>query len=104
MKREFSPAARLELLEATQWYLDQGGPAVVELFNWAVDRAIQLLAFMAGIGSPNTLSVRTWPLKDLPHTLVYRVLDDTLTVVAVAHQNQAPGYWQGRALPFKNLQ
>ena len=96
MKPEFSPAARLELLDATQWYLDQGGATVAELFGWAVERAIQLLLFMPGIGSPNYPGVRTWPVRDFPYSLVYRVLGDTLTVVAVAHQSRAPGYWRGR--------
>lgn len=67
------------------------------LFSWAVERAIQVLVFMPGTGSPNYPSVRTWPVRDFAYTLVYRVLGHTLTVAAVAHQRQAPGYWRGRA-------
>jgi len=66
VKQEFSPAARLELLEATQWYLDEGGAALAERFERDITRAIRLLAFMPGIGSPNYPAVRTWPLKDFP--------------------------------------
>ena len=96
MKREFSPAARLELLEATQWYLDDGGTAIAEHFEWAVQRALRLLAFMPRLGSPSYPGVRTWPLKQFPYRLVYHVKDEVISVIAVAHQSREPGYWAGR--------
>ena len=92
----FRPRAQQELLEATQWYLSDGGPAAAEQFEWAVQRALRLLAFMPRLGSPSYPGVRTWPLKHFPYTLVYRVRGDTIIVVAVAHQSREPGYWQGR--------
>lgn len=93
---EFRPQAQLELLEATQWYLADGGAAVVEKFESAVQRALRLLAFMPRLGSPSYPGVRTWALKRFPYTLVYRVQGDLTTVIAVAHQSREPGYWRGR--------
>ena len=93
---EFRPQARQELLNATQWYLADGGPAVAEQFEWAVERALRLLEFMPQLGSPNYPGVRTWPVKHLPYTLVYRVKGKVITVIAVAHQSREPGYWAGR--------
>ena len=92
----FRPQAQLELLEATQWYLTDGGPAVAEQFEWAVQRALRLLAFMPRLGSPSYPGVRTWPLKQFPYTLVYRVKGEVISVIAVAHQSREPGYWAGR--------
>jgi len=96
VKQEFSPVARLELVEAMQWYMDEGGAALAARFERDITRAVQLLALMPGMGSPNYPGVRTWPLRDFPYTLVYRVADDTLTIVAVGHQSRRPGYWVGR--------
>ena len=50
----FPPQAQLELLEATQRYLTDGGTAVAEQFEWAVQRALRLLAFNScrGSGAP----------------------------------------------------
>jgi plasmid stabilization system protein ParE len=93
---EFRPQARHELLEATRWYLADGGPAVAEQFEWALQRALRLLAFMPQIGSPSHPGVRTWPLKHFPYTLVYRVKGQTISVIALAHQSREPGYWAGR--------
>ena len=92
----FRPQAQLELLEATQWYLTDRGPAVAEQFEWAVQRALRLLAFMPRPGTPSYPGVRTWPLKDYPYTLVYRVQGEVISVIAVAHQSREPGYWAGR--------
>ena len=67
---KFRHLAERELLDATQWYLAEGGPAVAEQFEWAVQRALRLLAFMPRLGSPSYPGVRTWPLKNYPYTLV----------------------------------
>jgi plasmid stabilization system protein ParE len=50
---EFWPQAQQELLDATQWYLTDAGPAVAEEFEWAVQRALRLLAFMPRLGRPS---------------------------------------------------
>ena len=93
---EFLPQARQGLLDATRWYLVDGGEPVAEEFEWAVHRALRLLAFMPRLGRPRYAGVRTGPLKDYPYTLVYRVKGGVITVMAVAHQSREPGYWRGR--------
>ena len=93
---QFRPHAERELLEATHRYLSDGGTAVAEQFEWAVQRALRLLAFMPRLGTPSYRGVRTWPLKKFPYTLVYRVQGEVISVVAVAHQSREPGYWVGR--------
>ena len=96
MNCRFGPLARLELLEAGQWYLAEGGPVMAEQFESAVERALQLLQFMPQLGSASYPGVRTWPLKKFPYTLAYRVEDPMINVIAVAHQSREPGYWQGQ--------
>ena len=96
MRHEFRPQAQRELLDATQWYLSNGGSAVAEQFEWAVQRALRLLAFMPRLGRPSYPGVRVWHLKGFPYTLVYRASGDTIVVLAVAHQSREPGYWARR--------
>lgn len=96
MTREFRPQAWQELIDAARWYLDDGGPAVAEQFEAAIERALRLLDWMPQIGSPGFPGVRTWALRRFPYTLVYRVQDEVITVIAVAHQSREPGYWRGR--------
>lgn len=96
MSHRFTPAARHELLDAVQWYLVEGGPPVADKFEAAVERAIKLLQFMPLLGKEDYPGVLTWPLTKFPYTLVYRVVDGEITVLAVAHQSREPGYWVGR--------
>lgn len=96
MRHRFRPVARRELLDATQWYLADGGIAAAERFEWAVTRAIRFLEYMPQLGTPSYPGLRTWPLKNFPYTLVYRVRGELITVMAVAHQSREPGYWVGR--------
>ena len=48
------------------------------------------------IGTPDAGQTRKLRLGKFPYSLVYRVSDDVITVLAVAHQSRKPGYWQGR--------
>lgn len=96
MSHGFRPAARQKLLEAVKWYLADGGPAVAEKFESTVERAIRVLQFMPLLGKQDYPSARTWPMTRFPYTLVYRVSDGEITVLAVAHQSREPGYWRGR--------
>ena len=96
MIASFLPAAEQEFLGALAWYLSEGTPAVARDFDHAVQRALRLLVFMPRLGTPAYRHTRLWPLKGFPYTLVYRVTHDELTVLAVAHQSRAVGYWRGR--------
>ena len=93
---EFRDAAREELLEATRWHLEQAGPAIAGDFETAVRQALQLLLRMPLLGTPCCGHARLWPLRRHPYTLVYRVQGQRLSVLAVAHQSRAPGYWRRR--------
>ena len=96
MSYSFTPAAREEFLGAMQWYLADGGPVPAEFFEHEVDRALRLLDFMPRLGTPGYGGTRTWPVRDFPFTVVYRVEADGISVIAVAHQSREPGYWRGR--------
>ena len=96
MTHRFSLEARQDLFDAAQWYLAEGGQTLAERFEVDLNRALRLLAWMPRLGRPRRHGVRTWPLTSFPYLLAYRVQDDVLSVIAVAHQSRAPGYWQGR--------
>ena len=96
MKTQFGPAARQDVLDAAAWYLAEGGAPAAERLEEDLQRALRLLAAMPRLGRVHREAVRTWPLKRFPSLLVYRPQGDVLTVVALAHQSRAPGWWHGR--------
>ena len=96
MTYRFAPGARQEFVDAVQWYLSEASSTVADHFDWAVDRALRLLAMMPSIGTRSYAGVRAWALRDFRYTIVYRVDADEIVVIAIAHQSRAPAYWRGR--------
>ena len=90
------PAAQAELDAAATWYATEGGAAAAQRWLTEFERAGRLLAAFPLIGTPAPHATRLLRIKRFPYALVYRVSEDELLVVAVAHDRRAPGYWQGR--------
>lgn len=47
-------------------------------------------------GRYRSMEVRACPLRRFPFNLLYLVDDETVWIVAIAHQRRRPGYWQKR--------
>lgn len=88
-------AAEEEYEAALGWYFDRSEKAATG-FEAAVERAVAFLAaFPEGCPYCDDRH-RYCPLKRYPYGLIYRVEDDQVRVVAVAHDRQLPGFWLGR--------
>ncbi len=92
---EFTTRADEDYRAATRWYNARSPRAAVG-FESAVDRTLDLLRRQPDIGSPADKRHRTFAVGGYPYFVVYRVDASRLTVVAVAHGSQRPGYWRGR--------
>jgi len=100
LRVEFHPKARRELAEAAQWFNERSDNLGEALLD-EVDAATARLLIMPGMGSlirhrripPGH---RKWVLARFRYILVYRVVNQVLWVVAVAHTSRKPGYWADR--------
>jgi plasmid stabilization system protein ParE len=95
VKYRISTAATAERREATRFY-EQRSPAAATRFNEELRRTLDRLAKYPEIGSRVDGAIRHAPLHAFPFTIVYTVGDDTLEVVAVAHDSRDPNYWRDR--------
>ena len=92
---EFHPQAVMEARAAREWYEARSPKAAISFIR-ELDHAIEQIA----------KSPRRWPLyiketrrflfRRFPFFVVYREVDDTIQVLAVAHGHRRPGYWQTR--------
>lgn len=89
------PAAEQELREALGYYANEV-EGLDARFMEAIEKATSLLCVFPNLARALDDQYRAYPLKKFPYSLVYRVLDDRLLVVAVAHQKRREGYWRGR--------
>ena len=89
-----SDPASVELAEAVRWYEQKRTGLGAEFFD-AVNQAIELVRSQPEI-APVAGRTRSWLLLRFPYRLIYRVRDDFVDIVAIAHTSRKPGYWKDR--------
>jgi len=85
---EWSEAARRQLQEQVDYVAAQG-IAPPDLVLGRVARAAELLERHPYIGTPGRVAgTREWPIKNSPLTMIYRVRQTKIQVLAVVHQRR----------------
>jgi plasmid stabilization system protein ParE len=89
------PDARKDALAAYDWYLERSREAAVafqhelEIAGNAIQRDPERWAnYLSG--------TRRYLLKRFPFVVVYRVTNEQIEVIAIAHGRRKPGYWRAR--------
>ena len=90
---EFSPAAKVELQRAVDWYEDQAG--LGEPIRSAVLRATDRIA-MAPERWPTRRGTRRYVMRRFPYTIAYLTDGATVRIVAFAHHSRGPAGWENR--------
>jgi plasmid stabilization system protein ParE len=95
MQVDFHPDANIKLAESADCYAERS-PIAARNFLVAVDVAIASIVddperFVRIDDRHQSCSVMKFPFQ-----VVYRVDDDRVVVIAVAHAKRRPGYWRGR--------
>jgi plasmid stabilization system protein ParE len=92
----YLPGARRDFDESFDWYAARSLQAAIR-FTDAVDAALSTVAanperFAAADGMHRECPVRRFPFR-----IVYRVVENRVLVVAIAHAKRRPGYWKARS-------
>jgi plasmid stabilization system protein ParE len=96
------PLASAEVVDAQLWY-EQRVAGLGDRFIVAVRAATDRAARWPNAGSPvrtatdGSVAERQIATPGFPYTVVYRVRDDVVQVLAVHHQHRQPEYWVGRS-------
>jgi toxin ParE2 len=92
----FHPEARAEMREAVEFYegrLDGLGFR----FLLAVEQTAERIVVHPEAGAPLGSEFRKRIVPGFPYNIIYRVWEDYIFLVAVAHQHRRPGYWRSRS-------
>jgi len=96
MRVKFHPEARADLKEGKAFYRHRSPLAAVAFsqeIETAISRIVEApLRFQSGEHGTREF-VLPWRF---PYTLVYRIKDNVIVIVAVAHHSKEPGYWYNR--------
>jgi plasmid stabilization system protein ParE len=95
---QFAQAASEELTEAVRWY-EMRRSGLGGDFHDAIIRTIDLIRAHPEIGTARTgrFPNRQLRVARFPYRIVYRIREEDIYVVAVAHTSRRPGYWRHRA-------
>jgi toxin ParE2 len=92
----FHPEARVEVSESVEFY-EARLEGLGLRFLAAVEDAAERIASSSEAGTPLTGGFRKRIVSGFPYSVIYRVWEDHVYLVAVAHQHRRPGYWRERA-------
>ena len=93
---DFLPEARVELIEAQDWY-EGKAKGLGSMFRSEVVRAIERLAESPLHFPKVARDVRRARLRRFPYVLYFRSMPDGIQVLACFHSRRDPQVLQGRA-------
>jgi plasmid stabilization system protein ParE len=93
---ELHPEAARELEEAVDWYAERS-PQAGDALAREVTRALTLIAAEPHLWPSFGAGTRRYLLGRFPYSIVYRIGEGFIEVVAVAHHKRRSGYWRDRS-------
>lgn len=95
MKIAFLSAAQAELDEAFSWYEEQAVGLGYEFLD-ELDQTLRLIATFPESHPLVDIKLRRCLVNRFPYGVFYGLIDNTITVVAIAHLKRKPSYWIDR--------
>lgn len=91
----FHPAAQAELLEAAAWYHTRSVAAAHD-FEAEIQNAVSEIAEAPNRWPLGYEGTRKFTLPIFPFTIFYRIENESVEILAIAHHRRRPGFWTKR--------
>jgi len=98
MNVKFHPDATIELIEAAHFYEERQEGLGDRLLD-AVEEAIAFIRMHPTIWRSDEKGRRKYRAKRFPYLIIYKIKNDSLYILAIAHTSRKPGYWKMRDEP-----
>ncbi|MBY0495717.1 MAG: type II toxin-antitoxin system RelE/ParE family toxin [Cyanobacteria bacterium] len=92
---EYLEEALQEAERAAHWYAERSATAAAA-FSEEMDAAESAIARLPEAWPRYEHRTRRYLLRRFPFSVVYRVEEPRVLIVAVAHARRRPGYWKSR--------
>lgn len=93
MKVVYHLGARLDVLEAVEYYEREDGAALADRFTGELERFVERLAKAPGSYREVHPGIRRIDLNKFPYHVLYRIIDaNTVKVLTVKHHKRRPSY------------
>lgn len=97
MKYSLHPKAERELADAAQFYRRESGLKLANAFVSELEKVAAQLVLHPTLGITIAEGLRMHVFRRFPYVVIYRVLQNEIRILVVAHQRRKPNYWRGRA-------
>lgn len=91
----YHPEAVDELIDAAQFY-ESRSSGLGNRFIKSVDDAVRFIQRNPELFNADGFGRRKYKIKKFPFLLIYKVVENHIFILAVAHGRRKPGYWQSR--------
>lgn len=85
--------AEEEILSAITYYTDIDRDLGMD-FDARIDAAIRQIVAKPEVHPPYLHGTRRYLLKRFPFSVVYRLSESQIQIIAIAHRKRRPGYWR----------
>lgn len=89
------PLAQQEAESAAEWYATRSDLAA-ERFVIELAETVQRITASPGLFPIHKKSFRIALMHSFPYAMIFREMNSSTQIVAVAHGKRRPGYWQKR--------
>lgn len=97
MKLRFLDVAQTEQAEAAAYYESQRIGLGLE-FVQELDRTAGRILEFPNAWSASSRNTRACQMKRFPYSMIYRIYDEEIVVVALQHHSQDPRRWEDRGI------
>jgi toxin ParE1/3/4 len=91
-----SPEAEVELSDAALFCRTHFGPIAADSFLSTFESKARLISDHPGVGTAAPKGRRLYPIGRYPFSMLYRVEEGIVRIIAIAHHGRRPGYLQRR--------
>jgi plasmid stabilization system protein ParE len=95
MEVRFLTLANAEVVDAVSWY-EQQTDGLSQAFLDDLDRCVRLVRVYPGLAPEIEPEIRRFLFSRFPYSLIYGIDQETIVVIAVAHNHRQPRYWADR--------
>ncbi len=95
MKIRYASSAEVEFAESALYYLEESPQAALN-YEEKIDEAISLIAEAPERYPIYESEIRVKVVDTFPFSIYYRVREEEIQILSIAHQSRKPGYWSKR--------
>jgi len=88
----FHPDVAMDIKEAYNWYEEQSVGLGEELFD-EIERSYQAIREFPKAWAPFPYGFRRYLLSRFPYSVMYKIDDESIYIIAIMHNSRKPNSW-----------